>query len=72
MFSFGYNNQGQSGVGSNKNLLSPKLIDTVWIQSDTRAESTAPKWVGVGAGRDHSIAVASDGSVFACGSNANG
>ena len=53
-------------------MLSPKLIDTVWIQSDTRAESTAPKWVGVGAGRDHSVAVASDGSVFACGSNANG
>lgn len=32
----------------------------------------APQWISVAAGRDHSIAVAADGTVYACGVNENG
>ena len=74
LFAFGYNNRGQCGVGiaGNKNILVPKQVVMVITETDLQISAKAPLFIGVAAGRDHSLAVSSNGDVFVSGSNQYG
>ena len=69
LFTFGYNNQGQCGHGSSKNLLVAHQIDKVKEESDIKGENDSPRWISVAGGRDHSLAVSDAKHVYACGNN---
>ncbi len=60
LWTWGYNNNGQLGDGTNTNRTTPFKIDT------------ATDWVAVDAGDYHTIAFKSDGSVWTWGLNSSG
>ena len=69
LFTFGYNNKGQCGHGSSKNLLIAHQVDKVREEADLNGEKEAPRWICVAGGRDHSLAVSDARHIYACGNN---
>ena len=61
LYTFGFNILGQCGIGSNGNksvnVLNPRQVISVVIESDLGVEDQAPKFISVAAGREHSLAV---------------
>ena len=69
LFTFGFNNMGQCGHGSTKNLLVAHPVEKVKEQADSDREKDAPRWISVAGGKEHSLAVSDAKHVYACGSN---
>ncbi len=63
LFSWGYNQYSQLGNGNTTNQKSPFLVPNT---------TPGTTWVSIAAGQSHSIAVKSDGTLWAWGSNSNG
>lgn len=63
VYAWGMNTEGQLGVGDNTNRLSPTPVATAGTPMDGK------DIVAIGAGRQHSIAVDSDGRVYTWGWN---
>ena len=73
LYTFGYNNMGQCGVGTTKNVLVARPVEQVLQLADVYTQtSETPKWLHVAGGRDHSLAISQSGLVYATGNNAKG
>ena len=74
MFTFGWNAKGQCGQGNTRTaIFAPTLVDRVLEEADCHEQvGWAPKWVCAAGGKEHSLALCSNGYVYATGSNERG
>ena len=72
LYTFGYNNKGQCGLGDTKAVNIACPVEQVLEEADLDTPSEAPKWISIAGGRDHSLAVCDSGTVYATGNNEKG
>ena len=72
LYTFGYNNKGQCGLGDSKSALIAYPVEQVLEEADLDVASETPKWISIAGGRDHSLAVSDAGTVYAAGNNDKG
>lgn len=73
LYTFGYNNKGQCGLGHTSRAFVAQPIEQVLEMADLyEIKSKSPKWICAAGGRDHSLALSDQGKVYATGNNAKG
>ena len=50
-------------------MLAAHLVEKVRQNADLNGEKESPKWISIAGGRDHSLAISEDKTVFGCGNN---
>ena len=68
VYTFGVNYDGQLCTGDSANSVYPRLVKTMPHDDDGQPIAGA-RWVQIALGQEHTILLASNGHVYACGSN---
>jgi alpha-tubulin suppressor-like RCC1 family protein len=72
MYSFGFNNMGQLGLGNKDNKYIPTFIKYYYINDEIKINNDEITIIEISSGTYHSLFLTDDGNVYSCGDNNNG